>query len=144
MRRIGIGRGRTAAPLPHHRTVGARLRRFGGWRGGSVLAQAGRRRRRHGPWAGVAVGQADGRPTPRVRRPRRTADFAGTCPPVPGGPPLVSGSWASPRAVGSGFLQPPPARRRPLPCPSPSAPRLPGARTGTSPVLGHAWHTRVN
>ena len=26
---IGIGRGLTASPLPHHRTSGSRLRRFG-------------------------------------------------------------------------------------------------------------------
>jgi hypothetical protein len=28
-RRIGIGRGLTASPLPHHRTYGSRIRRFG-------------------------------------------------------------------------------------------------------------------
>src|SRR5918995_716952 len=27
---IGIGRGLTASPLPHHRTFGSRIRRFGG------------------------------------------------------------------------------------------------------------------
>ena len=35
-------------------------------------------------------------------------DFAVTCPLVPGGPHLVSGSCASPRAVGLGFLRTPP------------------------------------
>jgi hypothetical protein len=28
---IGIGRGLTASPLPHHRTYGSRIRRFGRW-----------------------------------------------------------------------------------------------------------------
>ena len=40
--------------------------------------------------------------------PVRMADFAVTCPLVPGGPHLGSGSCASPRAVGLGFLQTPP------------------------------------
>jgi len=35
-------------------------------------------------------------------------DFAVTCPLVPGVPHLVSGSCASPRAFGLGFLQTPP------------------------------------
>jgi hypothetical protein len=40
--------------------------------------------------------------------PPRLEDFAGTCPPVPGVPPLVSGSGASPRIFGWGCLQTPP------------------------------------
>ena len=40
--------------------------------------------------------------------PWRMEDFAVTCPLVPGVPHLVSGSCASPRAFGLGFLQTPP------------------------------------
>jgi hypothetical protein len=40
--------------------------------------------------------------------PPRMEDFAGTCPLVPAVPPLVSGSCASPRICGLGFLQTPP------------------------------------
>ena len=40
--------------------------------------------------------------------PLRMEDFAVTCPLVPGVPHLVSGSCASPRAFGLGFLQTPP------------------------------------
>ena len=40
--------------------------------------------------------------------PLRMEDFAVTCPLVPGGPHLVSGSRASPRAFGLGFLRIPP------------------------------------
>jgi len=40
--------------------------------------------------------------------PLRMEDFAVTCPFVPGVPHLVSGSCASPRAIGLGFLQTPP------------------------------------
>ncbi len=40
--------------------------------------------------------------------PVRMEDFAVTCPLVPGGPHLISGSCASPRAFGLGFLQTPP------------------------------------
>src|SRR5262245_22443441 len=38
-RLIGIGRGLTAAPLPHHRTDGSRLRRFGRLRQGEPSPQ---------------------------------------------------------------------------------------------------------
>ena len=37
--------------------------------------------------------------------PVRKEDFAGTCPLVPGVPPLVSGSCSSPRIFGGDFLQ---------------------------------------
>ena len=40
--------------------------------------------------------------------PPRMEDFAVTCPLVPGVPHLVSGSCASPRIFGLGFLQTPP------------------------------------
>jgi len=43
--------------------------------------------------------------------------FAVTCPLVPGVPPLVSGSCASPRACGLAFLQTPPHGERPCPAP---------------------------
>jgi hypothetical protein len=87
-RRIGIGRGLTASPRPHHRTYGSRLRRFGGfssrwgpcWRRGtpspskslpgSASASAGLRLKRHGPCADLTVFQARSRLTPRQRRSR--------------------------------------------------------------------------
>src|SRR5919201_953476 len=50
--------------------------------------------------------------------PLRREDFAGTCPLVPGAPPLVSGSCSSPRAFGLGFLQTPPHGGCPCPFPS--------------------------
>jgi hypothetical protein len=49
--------------------------------------------------------------------PLRMEDFAVTCPLVPGVPPLVSGSWASPRACGGGCRQTPPHGGRPGPAP---------------------------
>jgi hypothetical protein len=36
---IGIGRGLTASPLPHHRTYGSRIRRFGGLSQGETSPQ---------------------------------------------------------------------------------------------------------
>jgi hypothetical protein len=50
--------------------------------------------------------------------PLRMEDFAVTCPLVPGVPHLLSGSGASPRACGLGFLQTPPRGGRPGPSPS--------------------------
>jgi hypothetical protein len=49
--------------------------------------------------------------------PLRMEAVAVPCPLVPGVPPLLSGSCASPRAFGWGFLQTPPHGGRP--CPSP-------------------------
>jgi hypothetical protein len=40
-RRIGIGRGLTASPLPHHRTYGSRIRRFGRLRQGDTRTPTG-------------------------------------------------------------------------------------------------------
>ena len=81
--------------------------------------------------------------------PLRMEDFVVTCPLVPDVPHLRSGErlrhakgvirrpasldWTSFR---------PHLAVTPLPFSSPSAPRSPGARTFTSLVLCHAWHTR--
>jgi hypothetical protein len=51
-RRIGIGGNLAAPALPHHRTDGSRLRRFGGFSGASVLTPAGQAER-----GDVALGQ---------------------------------------------------------------------------------------
>jgi hypothetical protein len=42
---IGIGGSLAAPALPHHRTYGSRLRRFGGLGGWSALTQAGQAER---------------------------------------------------------------------------------------------------
>ena len=85
-----------------------------------------------------------------MHTPVRMEDFAVTCPLVPGGPtPRIRILCVAPR----GWIGLPPdptvrlsSRRSlavtPLPFSSPSAPRSPGARTLTSLVLRHAWHTR--
>jgi hypothetical protein len=52
---IGIGRGLTASPLPHHRTYGSRIRRFGGWSQG------------HHPNRGIASRRASGEFIPDAR-----------------------------------------------------------------------------
>jgi hypothetical protein len=76
------------AQLPHHRTSGSRIRRFGGfsqrredrWRRGTprpskelpgrAMASAGLWLTRHGPWADLTVFQARSRLTPRRRSSR--------------------------------------------------------------------------
>src|SRR5215475_7259205 len=55
VRPIGIGGNLAAPALPHHRTYGSRIRRFGGLSGGSVLTQARQAQRGE-----VALRQRDG------------------------------------------------------------------------------------
>jgi len=86
--RIGIGRSLAAPLLPHHRTYGSRIRRFGGssaraqfstrlgspkaakYRQGSAITRAGLWLKRHGPWADLTVFQAKSALTPRFRSSR--------------------------------------------------------------------------
>jgi hypothetical protein len=86
-RLIGIGGSLTTPLLPHHRTYGSRIRRFGGlsvlnqpaklgspreWkqRHGSAMTSAGLWLNLHGPWADLQVFHASSRPTPRFRSSR--------------------------------------------------------------------------
>jgi hypothetical protein len=66
---IGIGRGLTASPLPHHRTYGSRIRRFGRFRQGKLHPNRSVVSRRA---SRAFIPEAKPRPTPRRMLSRRS------------------------------------------------------------------------
>ena len=76
---IGIGRGLAASPLPHHRTYGSRIRRFGGLGPGESSPQPE-------PWVPECQQQVHPRcrarsPAPRRMPSRRSTTGHASCPP---------------------------------------------------------------
>jgi len=143
---IGIGRGLTASPLPHHRTDGARLRRCGRLRQGGVYTPTG------ASSPGAPVARSSGRMPSRhsaagndsalFRSSRRTVRaFSGGSTPTRGrvGHECPSPTRSRCRA-GSSFVQADPrwCRCRPPPWPSADCCRaVRQDRSTLSPVPGH-------
>jgi hypothetical protein len=78
---IGIGRGLTASPLPHHRTYGSRIRRCGRWSQGETSPQPER--------SSPGVPAASSSQRPRIARPLAGCPLA--APPQAATPPYRSG-----------------------------------------------------
>jgi hypothetical protein len=76
---IGIGGGLTTSPLPHHRTYGSRIRRFGGWRQGETPPQLEPRIPECQPRVHPRCRARS--PTPRRMPSRRSTTGHASCPP---------------------------------------------------------------